>query len=88
MYILISYLILSVFEIFVLVFLVNSNFKRIGLIIEGIFFLILDKEFLNGWEYELFNEVYLDLKGKNYENIGILFDYKLDYLMNKDNFLD
>ena len=87
-YLLTSHLTASASEILVLASLTNSNFKRIGSITEGIFSSTLDKELPNGWEYELSNEVYQDLKGENYENIGISADYQLEYSTNKDTFLD
>lgn len=87
-YLLTSHLTASASEILVLASLSNSNFKRIGSTTEGIFSSTLDKELPNGWEYELSNEVYQDLKGENYENIGISADYQLEYSTNKDTFLD
>ncbi|TVZ56920.1 tricorn protease-like protein [Lutibacter sp. Hel_I_33_5] len=87
-YLLTSNLTASASEILVLASLANSNFKRIGSTTEGIFSSTLDKELPNGWEYELSNEVYQDLKGKNYENVGISADYPLEYSTNKDEFLD
>jgi len=87
-YILTSNLTASASEILVLASLANTNFKRIGSTTEGIFSSTLDKELPNGWEYELSNEVYQDLKGKNYENIGISADYQMEYSKNKDDFLD
>ncbi|WP_162254196.1 S41 family peptidase [Sediminicola sp. YIK13] len=87
-YILSSHLTSSASEILVLASLVNTNFKRIGATTEGIFSSTLDKKLPNGWEYELSNEVYEDVKGRNYENIGISPDYQLEYSKNKDDFLD
>lgn len=87
-YLLTSHLTASASEILVLASLVNPNIKRIGSTTEGIFSSTLDKELPNGWEYELSNEVYQDLKGKNYENVGISADYPLEYSTNKDEFLD
>jgi carboxyl-terminal processing protease len=87
-YLLTSHLTASASEILVLASLANSNFKRIGSTTEGIFSSTLDKELPNGWEYELSNEVYQDLKDKNYENLGISADYQLEYSTNKDIFLD
>ena len=87
-YLLTSHLTASASEILVLASLANSNFKRIGSTTEGIFSSTLDKVLPNGWEYELSNEVYQDLNGRNYENIGISADYQLEYSTNKDIFLD
>ncbi|MBD0777875.1 S41 family peptidase [Maribacter sp. ANRC-HE7] len=87
-YLLTSHLTASASEILVLASLANTNFKRIGSTTEGIFSSTLDKELPNGWEYELSNEVYQDLKGRNYENIGISADYQIEYSKDKDEFLD
>jgi hypothetical protein len=87
-YLLQSHLTASASEILVLASLVNPNFTKIGSTTEGIFSSTLDKQLPNGWEYELSNEVYQDLEGKNYENIGISADYNLDYSIIKDTFLD
>ncbi len=87
-YLLTSHLTASASEILVLASLVNSKFTKIGSTTEGIFSSTLDKKLPNGWEYELSNEVYQDLKGKNYENVGVPADYSLDYPNDKDEFLD
>lgn len=87
-YLLTSHLTASASEILVLASLENSNFTRIGSSTEGIFSSTLDKKLPNGWEYDLSNEVYQDLKGNNYENEGIKPDYALDYSTNKDIFFD
>ncbi len=87
-YLLTSHLTASASEILVLASLENSNFTRIGSTTEGIFSSTLDKKLPNGWEYQLSNEVYQDLKGNNYENTGISPDFTLDYPNEKDAFLD
>lgn len=87
-YLLTSNLTASASEILVLASLGNSNFTRIGSTTEGIFSSTLDKKLPNGWEYELSNEVYQDLKGNNYENVGISADIPLNYSQEKDAFLD
>ena len=87
-YLLTSHFTASAAEILVLASLSNTNFKRIGATTEGIFSSTLDKKLPNGWKYELSNEVYQDLNGENYENVGILADYQLEYSINKDTFLD
>ncbi|MBQ0735865.1 S41 family peptidase [Aquimarina celericrescens] len=78
----------SASEILVLASMQNPNFTRIGSTTEGIFSSTLDKKLPNGWEYELSNEVYQDLKGNNYENIGISPDFPLEYSTDKDIFFD
>ena len=64
------------------------NIKRIGSNTEGIFSSTLDKKLPNGWAYEFSNEVYTDLEGNNYENRGIPADYKINYPLNKEEFID
>ena len=78
----------SAAEILVLASLSNSNITRIGSTTQGIFSSTLDKKLPNGWEYELSNEVYQDLNGKSYENIGITPNYLFDYPKDKDSFFD
>ena len=87
-YLLTSHFTASASEVLVLASLANPNFKRIGSTTQGIFSSTLDKELPNGWKFELSNEVYQDLKGENYENIGITPHFQLDYSTNKDIFLD
>jgi len=64
------------------------NFPRIGSTTEGIFSSTLDKTLPNGWEYELSNEVYQDLQGNTYENIGISPGFPLNYSKDKDQFFE
>ena len=87
-YLLTSHLTASASEVLVLGSLVNPNFTRIGSTTEGIFSSTLDKKLPNGWEYELSNEIYQDLSGNNYENVGIAADIQLNYSTEKDSFLD
>lgn len=87
-YLLTSHLTASASEILVLASLAQSNIKRIGSTTEGIFSSTLDKKLPNGWQYELSNEIYQDLNGTSYENIGIPPDYQLNYPENKDAFID
>ena len=61
----------SAAEILVLASLARPNFTRIGSNTEGIFSSTLDKTLPNGWEYELSNEWYEDLRRNNYETLGI-----------------
>lgn len=78
----------SASEILVLASLSNSKITRIGSTTQGIFSSTLDKKLPNGWKYQLSNEVYQDLNGKNYENIGITPEYKLEYPKDKEQFFD
>ena len=41
----------------------------------------------NGWEFGLSSEVYLDLKGNNYEGIGIAPDVDIGYERDTQKFL-
>lgn len=80
LYILTSHLSASATEILVLSSLVATpEAIRIGSNTEGIFSDILDKTLPNGWEYGLSNEIYLDTKGVNYENIGIPPHHAIPY---------
>lgn len=87
-YLLTSCLTASASEILVLASLGNASFTKIGATTEGIFSSTLDKKLPNGWAYELSNEVYQDLKGTNYENVGISADFPVDYPNEKDALLD
>jgi len=78
----------SAAEILVLASLSDPRITRIGSATQGIFSSTLDKKLPNGWEYQLSNEVYEDLKGNNFENIGITPEYVLEYPKNSDQFID
>ncbi len=78
----------SAAEVAVLATLSNPNFIRIGSNTEGIFSSTLDKTLPNLWEYELSNEVYTDLDGNNYENVGVEPDVLIEYSADKDSFMD
>ncbi len=78
----------SASEVFVLASMTKPNFIRIGSTTEGIFSSSLDKKLPNGWEYELSNEVYQDLNGNNYENVGISANFSLKYSKDKNIFFD
>ena len=69
----------SATEIMVLSSLLLENVHRIGSHTEGVFSDVMEKALPNGWEVGLSNEVYLDTKGNNYENIGIYPSINLDY---------
>ena len=87
-YILTSHQTASASELLVLGSLCKTNMLRIGSNTEGIFSSTLGKTLPNGWEYQLSNEVYNDLEGKNYENVGIPPDFQIDYAKDKDAFFD
>ncbi|WP_420571756.1 S41 family peptidase [Kordia sp.] len=70
----------SATEIFVLSSLkATPNAVRVGSNTEGIFSDILEKQLPNGWSYGLSNEIYENMDGVNYENIGIPADYHIEY---------
>jgi len=52
---------------------------RIGSHSQGAISDALQKELPNGWHFSLSNEIYSDVKGNVYENIGIPVDYELNY---------
>lgn len=78
----------SAAEILVLGSLANPNFTRIGSTTEGVFSSTLGRKLPNGWEFELSNEVYEDLKGTNYEHVGIPADFPFEYAKDKDKFFN
>ncbi len=77
----------SATEIMALSSLSLPNIKRIGSNTEGVFSDVLDKSLPNGWEFGLSSEVYLDLKGNNYEGIGIAPDVEIGYERDTQKFL-
>lgn len=86
--ILTSHMTASAAELTVLCSFADSNFTRVGSTTEGIFSSTLDKVLPNGWEYELSNEVYLDINGINYEHVGISPEINIQYPENRDLFID
>ncbi len=87
-YLITSHRTASAAELLTLGSLALANFTRIGSTTEGIFSSTLDKVLPNGWEYECSNEIYHDLSGNNYENVGITPDYSIDYPRDKDKFIE
>lgn len=69
----------SATEIMVLSSLSLEHVHRLGDRTEGVFSDVMEKALPNGWEVGLSNEVYLDTKGTNYENIGIPPSISLNY---------
>lgn len=53
--------------------------KRIGASTQGALSTALEKTLPNGWAFSISNEIYMDLKGNSYENIGVPVDYTLPY---------
>ena len=77
----------SAAEILVLSSLSLPNITRLGSPTRGIFSDELTKRLPNGWSFGLSNEVYLDLKGINYESLGISPNLELDYPSDQQTFL-
>lgn len=77
----------SATEIMILSSLSLPNMKRIGSNTEGVFSDVMDRSLPNGWEFGLSTEVYLDLKGNNYEGIGIAPDVEIGYERDTQKFL-
>ncbi len=78
----------SATEIMALSSLSLPNVTRIGSKTEGVFSDILDRVLPNGWEFGLSSEVYLDLKGNNYEGVGISPDVEIGYERDTQMFLN
>lgn len=76
----------SAAESFSLISQAMPHVKRIGSTTEGATSTTLDKVLPNGWEFSISSEVYMDNKGKCYENIGIPVDYELNYSRDRQAF--
>jgi len=63
-----------------------KQLKRIGAHTNGAVSDALQKTLPNGWHFSLSNEVYTDVNGKCYENIGIPVDLQLDYPEDRQSF--
>jgi C-terminal processing protease CtpA/Prc len=85
-YLLISGESASATEIMALSSLSIPSIMRIGSRTEGVFSDILDKELPNGWAFGLSSEVYLDMKGNNYEGLGIGPDVEMNYARDTQEF--
>lgn len=60
--------------------------KRIGSHTNGAISDALQKTLPNGWYFSLSNEIYTDINGKHYENIGIPVDVDLNYPEDRQTF--
>ncbi len=56
-----------------------EHIKRIGSHTQGATSDALEKRLPNGWYFTTSNEVYVDARGKCYENTGVPVDYDLNY---------
>jgi carboxyl-terminal processing protease len=63
-----------------------NNFTLIGSHTQGAVSDALQKKLPNGWHFTLSNEVYMDIKGTIYENIGIPVEYELNYPSDRQTF--
>jgi len=77
----------SATEIMALSALSMPNITLVGSRTEGVFSDVLDKALPNGWEFGLSSEVYLDMKGNNYESFGIPPDVAINYPRDTQEFL-
>ena len=69
----------SAAEAFAIATISMDNAKRIGSPTSGAMSTALEKSLPNGWRFSISNEIFMDNQGKNYENVGIPVNYKLDY---------
>jgi C-terminal processing protease CtpA/Prc len=76
----------SAAEVFAIATMAMNNVKRIGASTSGAMSTALEKTLPNGWSFSISNEVYMDNLGNNYENIGILVDYELEYPKDRQTF--
>lgn len=56
-----------------------GHIKRIGVSTQGATSTSLEKKLPNGWYFAISNEVYMDMDGRCYENIGYPADWELPY---------
>jgi len=63
-----------------------DHIKRIGSPTSGAMSTALEKTLPNGWPFAISNEIYMDLEGNSYENIGIPVDYDLHYPRDRQTF--
>jgi carboxyl-terminal processing protease len=63
-----------------------QHVKRIGSATSGAMSTALEKKLPNGWSFAISNEIYMDNKGKSYENIGVPVDYNLNYSNERQTF--
>ncbi|MFT5891730.1 MAG: carboxyl-terminal processing protease [Dokdonia sp.] len=76
----------SAAEAFAISSMAIPHHKRIGARTQGALSTTLEKTLPNGWSFSISNEIYMDLKGKSYENIGVPVDYTLPYPEGRQDF--
>ncbi|MBX2827566.1 MAG: S41 family peptidase [Flavobacteriaceae bacterium] len=62
------------------------NMKRMGSSTQGALSTALEKELPNGWVFSISNEVYMDIEGNSYENIGVPVDLKIPFPEDRQTF--
>ncbi|MEZ4881346.1 MAG: S41 family peptidase [Flavobacteriaceae bacterium] len=63
-----------------------NHLKRIGSHTNGAISDALEKTLPNEWYFSVSNEIYTDMQGKCYENIGIPVDFELNYPEDRQTF--
>jgi len=76
----------SAAEIFAMASMVLPNFTRIGGATMGATSDMLEKPLPNGWSFGLSNEIYQDINGQSYENLGVPININLDYTRDRQDF--
>ncbi|MEP0264307.1 S41 family peptidase [Dokdonia sp.] len=76
----------SAAEAFAISSMAIPHHKRIGASTQGALSTALEKTLPNGWAFSISNEVYMDLKGNSYENIGVPVDYTISYPTDRQAF--
>ena len=76
----------SATDMFTLASIELNNVKRIGSHTNGAISDAMEKTLPNGWYFSVSNEIYTDMNGKCYENIGIPVDYDLNYPDDRQTF--
>ena len=76
----------SAAEVFSISTMAMDHVKRIGSASSGALSTELAKTLPNGWHFSISNEIYMDIDGKLYENIGIPVNYELNYPKDRQTF--
>lgn len=76
----------SAAEAFAIGSMALSHLKRIGSPSQGALSTALEKTLPNGWAFSISNEIYMDLNGNSYENIGVPVNYSLNYPEDRQTF--
>ncbi len=76
----------SAAEAFAIGSIALPNIKRIGTPTQGALSTALEKKLPNGWYFAISNEVYMDVNGNSYENIGVPVSYPVPYAWDRQTF--